>query len=364
MIVRTVHGWGEAGRPDVPGDRSGPAAADGRADFDGERERLARAAARINGLETLIVGWRETPRSLDANAGLDSQASLMTTCVVILAWHDVGSMVTASPREPTFLRERLGLRIEIEHAESYEVMSRTFGSLPMPRAVLRILTIRARPSAEAALFERLRDIQSRLTMHGLIASHVARRVASGGVEALVVSVWNDEATVERATGGRTDRPAFGEELEPWLEAVTVDTYHAIEIAPRLPMASGPPILVLDRSRRVVDLTSAAAATLGRTQDETVGQSIEDLATPGGAAGSERWSHLLEGAVEVDHAGESAWPLDAGGDVMIRWRLRRDVPVPGRHTILVRRVHEPEPTQEALDEALAEAFPPESITTER
>ena len=42
--------------------------------------------------------------------------------------------------------------------------------------------------------------------------------------------------------------------------------------------------------------------------------------------------------------------------MIRWRLRRNVPVPGRHTMLVHRVHESEPTQAALDEALAEAFP--------
>jgi hypothetical protein len=37
-------------------------------------------------------------------------------------------------------------------------------------------------------------------------------------------------------------------------------------------------------------------------------------------------------------------------------LRRNVPVPGRHTILVRRSLDAEPSTEELDAALAEAFP--------
>jgi hypothetical protein len=41
--------------------------------------------------------------------------------------------------------------------------------------------------------------------------------------------------------------------------------------------------------------------------------------------------------------------------MIRWRLARDRPAPGRHTLLVRRWHEPEPTAEDLDRAIADAF---------
>jgi hypothetical protein len=50
-------------------------------------------------------------------------------------------------------------------------------------------------------------------------------------------------------------------------------------------------------------------------------------------------------------------------VMLRWRLRRNVPVRGRHTILVRRRHEPEPTPDELDDALAAAFPIDPSETE-
>ena len=84
-------------------------------------------------------------------------------------------------------------------------MSRTFGSLPTPRSILRVVAMSARASAEAALFEHLRDIQHRLTEQGLIASHVARRVAPDGIEAIVVGVWSDHAAIE-ARDQRADRP--------------------------------------------------------------------------------------------------------------------------------------------------------------
>jgi hypothetical protein len=56
-------------------------------------------------------------------------------------------------------------------------------------------------------------------------------------------------------------------------------------------------------------------------------------------------------------------VPSGGSVIVHWRLRRDVPVRGRHTILVRRRREPEPTSDELDAALAEAFPLARPTTE-
>ena len=276
--------------------------------------------------------------------------------MVVGVWLDVESMVAAAPDESALLDKRLGLRVDIERAETYELMSRTFGSLPTASAVLRILTLRARPGVEATLFELLRDIQTRLTAQGLVASHVARRVGPEGIEGLVVSVWSDDAAIEAATNGDVGRPAFAEELEPWVDAVTIETFEAMEIAPKLPMSSGPSILVLDGSRRIVDLTPAAAAVLGQTQEESVGMTIEALAGPGNQAASERWLLARDDGGAEDEVGEAAWPLRPSGHVIIQWRLRRDVPVPGRHTILVRRRHEPEPTGEALDAALQEAFP--------
>ena len=232
-------------------------------------------------------------------------------------------------------------------------MSRTFGSLPLPTSVLRIVRMRTVRGADTSLFERLREIQRWLTDHGLIASHVARRVTDDGVEALVVGVWIDRDAIETATLGRPDQTAFADEIEPLVEHVDIATYDALEIAPRLPMASGPPIVVIDESRRVVDLTPAAAAALGRTQDEAIGTLVEDLAAPGRRDAADSWRRHLEGS---ETSGESPWAVPSGGQVMIRWRLRRDAPVRGRHTIIVRRRHEPEPTGDELDAALAEAFP--------
>lgn len=314
------------------------------------RERLVKAAARINGLETLVVGWR---------AG-DPGASAIAPSIVVTAWLDAETMVAALGRdEAEFLDERLGLAVEPERGESYEVINRTFGSLPAPTSVLRIVTLTTRASGETTLFERLRDIQRWLTDHGLIASHVARRVVPAGIEVVIIGVWIDRAAIEAATQGRPDRSVFPDEIEPLIDASAVEMYDALEIAPRLPMSSGPPILVLDGSRRVVDLTPAAAAILGRTQDEAVGMLVEDIAAEGDRDGAMRWSRLLDDSTNAAAGGEAAWIVPSGGHVMIRWLLRRDVPVRGRHTILVRRRQDPEPTAEELDTALGDAFPKET-----
>ena len=351
MIVRIIHGTEDAAGPDADTAAGSGGLAPVGADSPADRTRLARAAAKVAGLETLIVGWQSRK---DAPPDASSVAA---ACIVVLVWLDVETMVAATSDETAFVRDRLGLRIAVDRGESYEVTSRTFGSLPTPSAVVRILRLRARPSVEASLFELLRDIQMRLTARGLIASHIARRVGHEGIEAVVISVWSDDAAIEAATGGRIDRPAFGEEIEPWVDAVAIDTYRAVEIAPRLPMSSGPPIVILDGSRRIVDLTPAAAAVLGQTQDEAVGMSIDALGGPDGPAAAEDWLRPSGDHPMPDEAGESAWSLRPSGHVMLRWRLRRDVPVPGRHTLLVHRRHEPEPTAEALDAALKEAFPP-------
>lgn len=318
-------------------------------------ERLARSAARIGGLETLILGWHEG----------DPDGSAGTPAIVVTVWHDVESMLArVGTDEAGFLRDRLGLAVATDEGSTYEVMSRTFGSRPTPTSVLRIVTLGAAADSGAGLFELLRDVQQRLTGQGLLASHVARRSSDGGVEVVVVGVWADNAAIERATGGQPDRAAFADEVEPWIDSLRIEMFHALEIAPRLPMASGPPILVLDGAGRVVDLTPAAAAVLGRTQDETVGALIEDLAGPGDRDAGRRWRRLLDDqASDAQAHGEAGWAIPEGGRVMLRWRLRRDVPVRGRHTVLVRRRFEPEPTAEELDAALAAAFPIDPPETE-
>lgn len=329
------------------GSQGGPPDRRPELDPDDRRLRFARAAGRVNGLETLILGWDGRSTAASGRA---------FPIVVVIAWRDAESMVAATGREEQgFLRDRLGLHLDVARAETYEVMSRTFASLPTPHSVLRILTIEAKPGTDAALFERLREIQRDLTDRGLIASHVARRVEPDRIEALVVGIWRDDEAIAAVTEGQLSQPAFVDRIRAFMGRVEVDTYEAMEIAPRLPLASGPPILVLDATGRIVDVTPSGAAALGRTQDEAVGLRLDELAD--GDANRKTWAAVLGDPAGADTAfGEAAWTVPSGGHVFLRWYLRRDVPVFGRHTILVRRRQDPPPTAAELDAALAEAFP--------
>ena len=141
---------------------------------------------------------------------------------------------------------------------------------------LRIVTVRARPNEEARLIETLRERLPQLVEKGLVASHLGRRVVSGEFEAVTVGVWPDEETLQAATGGGPERPLFEQELSHWSDRLQLETYDGIEIAPRLPAASGPPIFILDDQLRIVDVTATAAAALGREPDDLVGRSLQEL----------------------------------------------------------------------------------------
>ena len=218
---------------------------------------------------------------------------------------------------------------------------------------LRIVTVRARPNEEARLIETLRDRRPQLVEKGLVASHLGRRVVSGEFEAVTVGVWPDRATLEAATGGGPERPLFEQDLADWSDRLHLETYDGIEIAPRLPAASGPPIFILDDQLRIVDVTASAAAALGREPDDLVGRSLRDLSRTDPEEFARNVGSLRHhGRV----AGEAKWHVPDSGEVFLRYVARQDVPISGRHTVLVHRWNEPVPTEADLDTALDVAFP--------
>ena len=201
--------------------------------------------------------------------------------------------------------------------------------------------------------ETLRDQQPRLVDLGLVASHLGRRVVGKECEAVTVGVWPDRATIRRATRGRPERPLFEQDLVDWLDRAHLETYDGIEIAPRLPAASGPPIYVIDEDLRIVDITAAAAAAIGWPADELVGRSVLDISLADPDVRDAPWQTLIE---EGRVSGEGPWLVPDAGAVFIRYIAERDMPIVGRHTVLVHRWHEPEPTISDLEQALVEAFP--------
>jgi PAS domain-containing protein len=310
------------------------------------RGRLARAARDVAGLESLIVGARHATGRIEAPI----EAAIVTV------WREVSLMTRATEldEQGRFLAQRLRLPIEVDAAVHYEIVGRTFAALPPDAAAyLRILTVRSRPNEEARLVETLRDQQPRLVDLGLVASHLGRRVLGKEVEAVTVGVWPDRTTIRRATGGRPERPLFESDLADWIDRTHLETYDGIEIAPRLPVVSGPPIYVIDEDLRIVDITAAAAAAIGWPLDDLVGRSVLEISLADPAVRGEPWRRLLDqGRVE----GEGPWLVPDQGAVFIRYIAERDVPITGRHTILVHRWHEPAPTIGDLEQALVEAFP--------
>jgi PAS domain-containing protein len=326
----------------------------GRLPFDVDAEalvdlrgRLARSARDIPGLDNLIVGAR---RVVGAAPDAPIEAAVVTL------WRDVNLMARATDvaEQDRFLGVRLGLHFEIDRAVHYELVGRVFAALPPETAAfLRIMTVRARPNEEARLMETLRAQQPRLVELGMVASHLGRRVIGQECEAVKVGVWPDRATIRRATGGRPERPLFEADLADWSDQLHLEAYDGVEIAPRLPTVSGPPIYVIDEDLRIVDITSSAAAAIGWPAEDLVGRSVLEISLAEPEVRAERWKTLIQTGLV---AGEGQWLVPDAGAVFIRFIAQRDVPIIGRHTVLVHRWHEPPPTEEDLAEALATAFP--------
>jgi PAS domain-containing protein len=309
------------------------------------RDRLGQAALDVPGLESLIVGARRSavPGDHDIEAA------------IVSVWTDATLMARATDvaEQDRFLAARLQLPLQVDEAVHYEIVGRTFAALPPDRtAYLRILTIQARPNEEARLVETLRDQQRRFVDLGLVASHLGRRVIGRECEAVTVGVWPDLATIRRATGGRPERPLFEQDLADWLDRIHLETYDGIEIAPRLPAVSGPPIYVIDEQLRIVDITASAAATIGWPAEELVGKSVRDISLMDEHAAAAAWERFLD---EGRSSGETSYLVPDSGAVYLRYIAQRDMPIPGRHTILVHRWHEPAPTEEDLAQAVREAF---------
>lgn len=313
------------------------------------RGRLARVARDVAGLDSLIVGARQALLSGDSG-------DVPVEAAIVTVWRDAESMARATgiEEQDRFLGSRLRLPLEIDAAVHYEIVARTFGALPPETsAYLRIVTVRARPNEEARLLQAMRDRHPQLVEMGLVAAHVGRRIVERACEAVTVGVWPDRETIRTATGGGPERPIFEQELSHWADTLHIETYDGIEIAPRLPTAVGPPILILDDALVIVDITPAAAAALGREPVDLVGRALPELSSTAPETIAERRDMLMQhGSV----AAEVTWLVPDEGEVFLRYLARKDEPIAGRHTVLVHRWNEPPPNDADLDAALDVAFP--------
>lgn len=312
------------------------------------RDQLNAAARTVRGLESLIIGARR------AGGGDDPPIE----AAIVSVWHDASAMLAATAVDEAgrFLGGRLALPFVVDAADHYEVLERTFAALPPESiAIVRILRVRANRHDEARLVATLRAQQPRFVDLGIVASQLGRRITGdGAIEAVHIGVWPDRATILRASGEQPDGPLFADELADWRDRLDLEMFDGIELAPKLPAVSGPPLVILDDDLRIVDLTRSAAAMLGVPAEDLVGRRAAELFTDGSGGTSDAWSMLLDDGVL---AGDASWDVPEVGQVLVRFHARRDAPIAGRHTVVIRRRHDPAPTADDLAGALAEAFPP-------
>ena len=310
-------------------------------------ESLVRTARDIAGLESLIFGTRRP---------LGGPPEAPVEAAVITVWRDPESMVRATGvnEQDRFLGTRLGFRSRWSAPTITRSSAGRSRRCRRPRRRTSGSSGSARDrTRNSALMDTLRAQQPRLVELGLVASHLGRRVVGSDVEAVSVGVWPDRAAIRRrpraALKGRSSRTSS----RPGPSGSPSTRYDGVEIAPRLPVASGPSIFIIDDDLQIVDLTSSAAAALGSPAEDLLGRSLHELSMTESAELAGRRARLME---EGTISGEATWVVPEAGRVFIRFVGRRDVPIPGRHAVLVRRVSEPMPTLADLETAIREAFP--------
>ena len=118
-------------------------------------------------------------------------------------------------------------------------------------------------------------------------------------------------------------------------------------------------LIIDEDRRSVDSTAAAAAAIGWPAEDLVGRSMPDISLDDPDQRAASWEELLHGGWAF---GEGSWLVPDAGAVFLRFIAKRDVPIAGRHTVLVHRWHDAPPTPTDLETAVEAAFPGRSRTS--
>src|SRR5262245_64091654 len=144
------------------------------------RNRLARAAGAVVGLDSLILAAR--PVATD-DAGVGPNALPRIEGAIVTVWQDPVAMAraVAIDEERRFLGTRLDLSFTVSSTDHYEIVGRTFAALPPEStAFLRILTVRSAAEQETRLVDILRAQQPRMVDLGIVASHLGRRLLPGG----------------------------------------------------------------------------------------------------------------------------------------------------------------------------------------
>lgn len=163
-------------------------------------DELARAleAVRVDAVE-----WMALEDGLTSVEPAVREADGQLEFLLVSTWTDAESVIA---RGGDVVRPRGRLRssgiLRDPRAEHYELMIGLSSGPTRPGCVLRLSTVALVPNRSTAFYERVRALWDVLVVDaGLVALHVGRRVAAGGDEAVVISIWDDRGALDGATSG-------------------------------------------------------------------------------------------------------------------------------------------------------------------
>lgn len=256
--------------------------------------------------------------------------------VTVTGWEDSDRVARAA--ESAGGREaRSGLMGELVArgtVEDFELVDQLASSFePAAAAVLRLVRLPARPGCEQELREVVESPREAWSGSGdLAVTQVLRRDEPDGPTLLIVAAWRDAASLMRLRGGPGAAVAPANLLR---SPATSDTFDLLPVSALRLAPTGPAVLVSDDQGRVVDVTPAAAALLGRDMWDIVATTI-DVVLPG-----------REGLLRA--------PRPEGGAVLVQAVAAANTPAPGRHATVLARATEPPLTDADVRRAIEAAY---------
>lgn len=271
--------------------------------------------------------------------------------VLVSTWRDFADIQGAGPSLDSPLAvPGAAEMVEGGRAEHLELVWGSSRALPLRDGVLRIAHLAIQPRFESTYFSDLRAAaDGLLDTAGLTALTVGRRTTPTGVEAVVVTIWEDRVALDEAL----ERTGDGRSLFASLAGFQTGPIDVVEfeaLAAVAPRSDAPAILVADDESRYIHATPAAARLTGRSVARLLTLRVQDIAGPDiRPQVPELWKQFLDAGAS---SGSFTVARPNGTEARVVFQARTGVPWPGTHSSLL--VPEDEPTDIDLDTALAQS----------
>lgn len=278
--------------------------------------------------------------------------------LALSTWESIDAITSATggaPDEPIVSDNIVVPQVSID---LYEVAEATAPTGPSGGAALGLVWGRVARNAEGVAHEMIRAIAPQVTVAGVTALQVGRRVHDGQTEVLVVATWRDRLALHEFARARTSGtldPAFLRLLTEW----RFETYDALDPAALLVPPRGPAVLLADDDGRYVDASPGIEALIGLPAEMILRQTIADLTPPelrGGIA--DAWQ-----AFSATGQASGEWTLlrTDGRRVPVAFRAQANCPGPGIHASVLTRLDDAGADPRPVAEIVAALFPRPALT---